>query len=62
MSDNVPEGDCCIGEPWMGNPNGLHSDDCPVRIAAVKAWEEHFSSEAHKAGKCAQHPQGTWDA
>jgi hypothetical protein len=29
---------CCVGEPGFGDPNGLHSLDCPAYQAFVEAW------------------------
>jgi hypothetical protein len=31
--------DCCPGEPFMGDPNGLHSFDCPVYEANMRGFE-----------------------
>jgi hypothetical protein len=31
--------DCCVGEPCMGDPRGLHSLDCPVYLASMDALE-----------------------
>lgn len=30
---------CCVGEPWRGEPGGLHSMDCPVYLANAEAME-----------------------
>lgn len=31
---------CCPGEPCNGDPNGMHTFDCPVYLANVEAWEK----------------------
>jgi hypothetical protein len=31
--------DCCAGAPCAGDPNGMHTLDCPVYLANVAAWE-----------------------
>jgi hypothetical protein len=30
---------CCSGESFRGDPHGFHTDDCPVYLANVAAWE-----------------------
>ena len=30
--------DCCEGEPFRGDPNGLHAFDCPVYQATCETW------------------------
>lgn len=30
--------DCCPGEPFRGDPKGLHTHDCPVYQANIDAF------------------------
>ena len=48
--------DCCVGEPCYGDPKGLHSDDCPVYLANMAAFEANRrrEREQHDAERAAQ--------
>lgn len=41
--------DCCPGEPFRDDPNGMHTFDCPVYNAWADAWVERRRRENEAA-------------
>jgi hypothetical protein len=43
--------DCCPGEPFRDDPDGLHTLDCPVYLANMAAWEAFARSRTAQPGE-----------